>query len=110
MKIKDIETIADVTPVFIADGETEIKAGYTSDLLSDVMAGAAEDSVLITIQGHKNTIAVTNLVGIKAIIICNDQEIEEDMLEAAKQSNLSVFTSSQNQFNITCEIASLLNK
>lgn len=109
MKVKDIETIADINPVFIADADTEIVSGYTSDLLSDVMAGADENSVLITIQGHKNTIAVTNLVGIKAIIICNDQEIEEDMLEAAKQSNLSVFATSQNQFKVTCAVASLLN-
>lgn len=110
MKIKDIESINSVESIFIADPEADIKSGYTSDLLSDVMAGAEPDSVLITIQGHKNTIAVTNLVGIKAIIICNDQEIEPDMLEAAKQSGLSVFSSSENQFNITCEIANLLKK
>lgn len=109
MKVKDIESIENVQPVFIADAEAEIKSGYTSDLLSDVMAGAQSESVLITIQGHKNTIAVTNLTGINAIIICNDQEIEADMLEAAKQTNLSVFKTDDNQFNITCAVAKLLN-
>lgn len=110
MKIKDIETISDIKAVYIADPETEITSGYTSDLLSDVMANASPDSVLITIQGHKNTIAVTNLVEIKAIIICNDQEIEDDMLDAAKQCGLSVFSTGENQFDITCEVANLLNK
>ena len=43
----------------VSEGDDlEIQNGYTSDLLSDVMGNAPEDSVLITIQAHKNTIAV----------------------------------------------------
>ena len=40
---------------------------YTSDLLSDVMAHADERDVLITIQSHKNTVAVATLVGVGAL-------------------------------------------
>lgn len=42
--------------------------GYTSDLLSDVMAHIKEDDALITIQAHKNTIAVASLTGASAVI------------------------------------------
>jgi hypothetical protein len=38
--------------------DSEVAGGYTSDLLSDVMAHAKAGDVLITIQSHKNTVAV----------------------------------------------------
>ena len=34
----------------------EIKGGYTSDLLSDVMGNAQEGNIWITLQTHKNII------------------------------------------------------
>ena len=37
--------------------------GYSSDLLSDVMANAKADGVLVTVQAHKNAVAVASLVG-----------------------------------------------
>ncbi|MDR2028056.1 MAG: hypothetical protein LBP93_00815, partial [Treponema sp.] len=39
-----------------------LSGAYTSDLLSDVMANAKEGGALITIQAHKNTVAVATLV------------------------------------------------
>ena len=39
----------------------ELAGGYTSDLLSDVMANLKDRQVLITIHAHKNTIAVASL-------------------------------------------------
>ena len=37
--------------------DKEIKGGYTSDLLSDVMGNAREGNIWITLQTHKNIIA-----------------------------------------------------
>ena len=34
--------------------DKEIKGGYTSDLLSDVMGNAREGNIWITLQTHKN--------------------------------------------------------
>ena len=62
-----------------APDEASIVEAYTSDLLSDVMAHAPGDSVLITIQNHINTVAVCTLVGVITIVICNNREIPEDM-------------------------------
>lgn len=107
MRIRDIEKIAGIKAVgeFI-DGD--INAAYTSDLLSDVLANAKDESVLITIQAHKNTVAVAGIVGADALIICNSKEIPEDMLDAAKQSNIAVFVSDKNQFETSVEIGKLL--
>jgi hypothetical protein len=64
---------------FVPDTESVVTAGYTSDLLSDVMANAVEDAALITIQAHKNTIAVASLAGISAVIVCNGRVVPDDM-------------------------------
>jgi hypothetical protein len=86
----------------------EITSGYTSDLLSDVMAHAEEGSVLITIQAHKNTVAVASLVGVVAIIICNNRPAADDMLGAAREEDIAVFRTSENQFVASGRISRLL--
>ena len=50
--------------------DAEVSSAYASDLLSDVMGHCGDESALITIQNHLNTIAVCTLVGIEIIIIC----------------------------------------
>ncbi len=42
----------------------EPTSGYTSDLLSCVMAGAAHGSIWVTLQAHNNIIAVASLLEI----------------------------------------------
>jgi hypothetical protein len=78
-----------------------VESGYTSDLLSDVMANSAAGSVLITIQAHKNTIAVATLVGLAAVVICNNRPLPADMLEAARAENLAVFRTASSQFEVS---------
>jgi hypothetical protein len=81
--------------------DCELQSGYTSDLLSDVMARAGQDAVLITIQAHKNSVAVATLVGIRAIVLCNDRPILDDMLEAARNEGIGVFRTGKNQFEVS---------
>lgn len=88
--------------------DSEIITAYTSDLLSDVMGNAPDDSVLITIQAHKNTIAVASLAGINAIIICNNRKAPEDMLPAAEKENIAILKTSLNQFEASLAVARAL--
>ena len=75
--------------------------GFTSDLLSDVMGKAKTDSVLITIQAHKNTVAVSSLAGICAIVVCSNRPIPDDMLSAATDEAIAVFRTPHNQFEVS---------
>ena len=108
MKISTLENIEHFTLLQNSYTDKTIQTGYTSDLLSDVMAHAAEDAVLITIQAHKNTIAVASLVGIPALIICNNFPPTSDMLDAAKKEGIAVFQTPENQFKTSHFIAQLL--
>ena len=48
--------------------DKEIKGGYTSDLLSDVMGNAREGNIWITLQTHKNIMAIASLKELAAIV------------------------------------------
>lgn len=109
MKISEIQLLEQFTCVQEDYTDSELVAGYTSDLLSDVMGNAEEGSVLITIQAHKNTIAVSSLAGVSAIIICNNRPIPDDMKEAAADEGIAVFVTEKNQFITSSIIAQHLN-
>ena len=88
--------------------DAELTGAYTSDLLSDVMAYAKDGGALITIQAHKNTVAVATLVNISVIIICNSRPLPDDMLEAAKDEGIAVIRTKENQFNVSGKLWALL--
>ena len=86
----------------------EILGGYTSDLLSDVMGNAPSESVLITIQAHKNTVAVAELAGIHAIVLCNKRIPDEGMLKSAEETGIGIYCSEESQFVVSNAIGKLL--
>ncbi len=108
MKIEDLVSLGFelVQPEHKA---VEVLNGYTSDLLSDVMANAKEQSVLITIQSHKNTIAVATLLDMPAVIICNGKEVPEDVLEAARREKVAMFRAKDDQFTVSAMVSQKLH-
>jgi hypothetical protein len=101
MNIAEISTTFGFEAVCVPQTDTRIIDGYTSDLLSDVMAKAGEDSVLVTIQAHRNTIAVASLAGIRAIVICNGRDVPADMEEAAVDEGIAIFRTGMTQFEVS---------
>ena len=93
-----------------AFADRAISSGYASDLLSDVMANAKADSVLVTVQAHKNAVAVASLVGIAAIIVCNSRPLPEDMIEAARSVGVAVFRSAESAFEVSGRLWSALKR
>ena len=106
-----IREIAESLGAEICQGEFEnvvVTGAYTSDLLSDVMANAKDGGALITIQAHKNTVAVATLVNISVIIICNFRPLPDDMLEAAKDEGIAVIRTKENQFTVSGKLWGML--
>ena len=88
----------------------ELTGAYTSDLLSDVMANAKDGGALVTIQAHRNTVAVAILVNISVIVVCNSRPLPADMLEAAKDEGIAIIRTRENQFTVSGKIWELLKK
>ena len=108
MKITEIASALDAEICQSAFNDVDTRGAYTSDLLSDVMANAKEGGALVTIQAHKNTVAVASLVNISVIIICNSRPLPPDMLEAAKDEGIAVIRVKENQFTVSGKLWGLL--
>ena len=96
--------------VCVQASDSEITGGYTSDLLSDVMAHLKEGDALITIQAHKNTVAVASLTGASAVIFCHGRTVSMDVLEVAAKENIALFVSAVSQFETTLALAKALGR
>jgi hypothetical protein len=75
-------------------------AGYTSDLLSCVMAGASHGSIWITLQAHINIVAVAALLEVNAVIITEGAIPDENTIKKANEENIILLSTSKNSFNI----------
>ncbi len=107
MTIADLEHRLGWVPL-LPYTDAPLTAAYTSDLLSDVMANAPEDSVLVTLQAHKNTVACASLAGVIALVITGKQDIPHDLLLAAEAEQVAVFRTTDNQFTASWKLADLL--
>ena len=87
--------------------EAVINSAYTSDLLSDVMGHCGDESALITIQNHLNTIAVCTLAGIEAIVICHNRPVPDDMKAAAEREEVAIVTTPLSQFAASVALGEL---
>ena len=109
IKLADLIEKTGYSVIYEGNSNAEIKAGYAGDLLSDVLANASSDSVIITIQAHKNTVAVATHVGARVIILCNGKTAPEDMKQAAIGENIAILSVKKNQFTVSAEISGLLS-
>lgn len=89
--------------------ENEVKAGCTSDLLSNVMGYAPENAVWVTLQTHKNVIAVATLRDMAAIVIVQGFEPEMDMLKQADEEGIPILGTLEDAFSITGKIYGLIS-
>jgi len=75
-------------------------SGYTSDLLSCVMAGAKSRSVWVTLQAHMNVVAVAALLEVSAVIITEGAQPEPDVLAKANAEGITLLSTSQPTFYV----------
>jgi hypothetical protein len=78
--------------------------GYTSDLLSCVMAGAKKDNVWVTLQAHMNIVAVAALLEVAAIIITENAYPEDAVIAKANAENITLLSSPSNSFEVVGEL------
>jgi hypothetical protein len=73
---------------------TVVEGGYVSDLLSDVIAGAKEGDLWITLQIHQNIVAVAFLNNLAGIVIVGGREPDPQTIEKAQDQEVTIMVSS----------------
>ncbi len=87
---------------------TEVSGGYTSDLLSDVIANSKEKNLWITLQTHQNIIAVAKLKDLAGIIIVNNRVPKEETIAKAKEEKVPLMYCDKTAFDISGKLYELL--
>ncbi|MBN2246749.1 MAG: serine kinase [Candidatus Aminicenantes bacterium] len=109
MKLKEI---TDKLGLKVFNPETsldvDVNSGYSSDLLSDVMANSKKGQVWITLQIHQNIIAVAKLKDLAGIILVNDRKPEEVTLEKAKEEGIPLLSTPETTFTISGKLYRLI--
>src|SRR4030065_1526523 len=94
MKLKEIVEKLELQVLVGQDRlDTEVTGGYTSDLLSDVMANSKGKNLWITLQTHENIVAVAKLRDLAGIIIINNRKPDEQTLQRAKDEKVTLLAS-----------------
>ena len=78
--------------------------GYSSDLLSCVMAGAKKGHVWITLQTHLNIIAVAALNELAAVIITENAQPNADAIAKANQQGIILLSTPQTNYEISGQL------
>ncbi|HNS14429.1 MAG TPA: hypothetical protein PKM08_03765 [Syntrophorhabdaceae bacterium] len=81
--------------------DREIQSGYTSDLLSDVIANIEENSVWITIQRHINILGVAKLKDIAAILIPRNLQLDQEVIDKARTESVAILRGVLSAFELS---------
>ncbi len=81
-------------------GQVMPASGYTSDLLSCVMAGAQHGGIWVTLQAHANIVAVGALLELSAIIITEGAMPDQDTIAKANEEGITLLSTSRPTFYV----------
>ena len=78
--------------------------GYSSDLLSCVMAGAKKGFVWTTLQAHLNIVAVAALTEVAAVIITENAQPDAASIAKANQQGVILLSTPQSTYEINGQL------
>ena len=104
MKVKELVEKLNLKVLSGANGlDREIEGCYVSDLLSDVMG-----NVWVTLQVHKNVMAIASLKELACVILVKGQTASEDTLEQSNEEGIPFLSTTMETFETAGKIYELL--
>lgn len=88
----------------------EITGGYSSDLLSDVMGHAGAGAAWVTIQTHRNVMAIASLRDLSTVIITSGETPAEETMAQSNEEGIPVLGTTLNTFELSGRLYSLITK
>jgi hypothetical protein len=81
-------------------GHISPTGGYSSDLLSCVMAGAKKGHIWITLQAHLNIVAVAALNEVAAVIITENAQPDAASIAKANEQGVILLSTPQPTYEV----------
>ena len=109
MKVRELVDKLNLKVLSGADGlDREIEGCYVSDLLSDVMGNAEMGNVWVTLQVHKNVMAIASLKELACVILVKGQTATEETLEQSNEEGIPFLSTTMETFETAGKIYELI--
>ena len=108
MTVTEIAKALDCKVFCAPDGEREVTGGYAGDLLSWVMGRAEEGNVWATIMTNVNVVAVASLVGVSLVVICDESEIDGEVIAKAEEKSVNIVRTSMPMYEFCATLSNHL--
>ena len=89
--------------------EREFEGVYVCDLLSDVLGNAKPKQIWITLQTHKNILAIAQLKELSAIILVKGLEPNQDTILKAEEEKIILLGSEKETFDLAGDLRALFS-
>lgn len=89
--------------------EKEFEGVYVSDLLSDVLGNTKPNQIWITLQTHKNIVAVAHLKGLSCVILVKGLTPNEDTILKAEEEKIILLGSEKETFDLAGDLRALFS-
>ena len=83
------------------DLSSEVKHAFASDLMSDVLTGDYEQTILITGLSNLQSIRTAEMSDIREVIIGRNKEVSKEMIQLAHESDIVLIQSSYSLYKIS---------
>ena len=84
--------------------EREFEGVYVCDLLSDVLGNAKPKQIWVTLQTHKNIVAIAQLKELSAIILVKGLEPNQDTILKAEEEKIILLGSEKETFDLAGDL------
>ena len=102
MKLNEIKEILNATVICGDDKlDYEVSSAFASDMMSDVLAYAKTDSVLLTGLVNPQTIRTALMLDMKGVVFVRAKKLTDDVITLANESGIVVLSTDLRMFE-TC--------
>ncbi len=109
MTVQELVNALNLTVLSGSNGlNREIEGCYVSDLLSDVMGNAEINNVWVTLQTHKNVMAIASLKELACVILVKGQTASEETLEQSNEEGIPFLSTTMQTYETVGKIYDLL--
>ena len=111
MKVQELVNALNLKVLSGASGlDRDIEGCYVSDLLSDVMGNAEMGNIWVTLQVHKNVMAIASLKELACVILVKGQTASDDTLEQSNDEGIPFLSTPMETFETAGKIYELIKQ
>ena len=88
--------------------QSNIKAVFASDLMSDVLMSDRDHMLLITSLSTEQSIRSASIVGSEAIVITNNKTVTDGMVDLAREQGIALFSTRHPKYESCIRLGRIL--